>query len=574
VPRPGGRAFHIHLEATEIDKMNKGYALAPIALALPPKRGMPAMDLDFNGPFRALSLTSVLNIFSLLLQESQLLFLSSKASLVTEICETFQSLLFPLSWQCCYVPRLPDALSACLDYPGGFVLGMHVDPVVRNGKIDPKDFLKGLTLQDTVHVVNLDDGTISKPGGEGTLGSGMFSSQPYKMLPSFPLATLKRKLESELKRVGMVAGRGDGLLDYDSAFEFAPTPDIQEMLQARGMGEQNMNADIVRDAFLCFMADAMGNYTDFLVNPTKSGGGDNKWGGDLETYIDTQAMIDAAERKDRMSNTGGGRMEFLTSLVSTQMFSVLVQQRTSSSSNDDRLVFFEQVVALCNRINQHADDDDDKDEKYPPPPSSPSPSKRLASLFNTRGGVANIQYLKKGLNQKNTNIIEGGGKPEGLVVQLVNEDMGSFEGDDYKDLSQLSIKDRISEGDEDAALASASSNVPSVHTHVEDKGCDADTSVSVSSRQPLEIPGPSSEGLENSEEDSSEATTGGGRRRAETNTLERQWHYPNGWPTPLEESYFKYPLKCLPEIVRSLRSQAEEHKVQETRAILTRSGEY
>tara|TARA_B110000305_G_C19314528_1_gene575695 strand:- start:773 stop:1051 length:279 start_codon:yes stop_codon:yes gene_type:complete len=84
------------------------------------------MDLDFNAPFRALSLPSVLNIFALMLQESQLLFVSTRASLVTEVCETFRSLLFPLEWQCCYVPRLPDALSACLDYPGGFILGMQV----------------------------------------------------------------------------------------------------------------------------------------------------------------------------------------------------------------------------------------------------------------------------------------------------------------------------------------------------------------------------------------------------------------------------------------------------------------
>ena len=45
---------------------------------------------------------------------------------MTEVCETFRALLFPLEWQCFYVPRLPDALSECLDYPGGFVLGMHL----------------------------------------------------------------------------------------------------------------------------------------------------------------------------------------------------------------------------------------------------------------------------------------------------------------------------------------------------------------------------------------------------------------------------------------------------------------
>ena len=51
--------------------------------------------------------------------------LVERASFVTKICETFLSFLFLLQWQCCYVPRLPDELAACLDNPGGFILGMH-----------------------------------------------------------------------------------------------------------------------------------------------------------------------------------------------------------------------------------------------------------------------------------------------------------------------------------------------------------------------------------------------------------------------------------------------------------------
>ena len=157
--------------------------------------------------------------------------------------------MFPLDWQCCYVPRLPDVLKACLEYPGGFVIGMQLVPGVggsggggaagaggdemgmgtrlnaevgqggeRRG-IDVECFLEGLELQETVHIVDLDLGTVSRAGGHGLIKSGVFNKQPYHALPTHPTNDLLDKLKGELKRVGMVAGRGDGLVDYDSAFE-------------------------------------------------------------------------------------------------------------------------------------------------------------------------------------------------------------------------------------------------------------------------------------------------------------------------------------------------------------------
>ena len=99
VPKPGGRPFNVHLESPTLSNVMSsgrggGYSLAPISLQLPPSRSLPPMDLDFNAPFRSLSVINVLNIFSILLKESQLLFLSSSASLVTEVCETFRLVQF------------------------------------------------------------------------------------------------------------------------------------------------------------------------------------------------------------------------------------------------------------------------------------------------------------------------------------------------------------------------------------------------------------------------------------------------------------------------------------------------
>jgi len=625
VPKPGGRPFHIHLETPKFiggPLSGSGFSLAPIALALPPRRSLPPMDLDFNAPFRALSLPSVLNIFALLMKESQLLFLSARASLVTEVCETFRALLFPLDWQCCYVPRLPDALSACLEYPGGFILGMQLVPTLTREKsasvgshqiglgtrmnaemkqkssrqgIDINAFLEKLELQDTVHVVDLDSGTVSKAGGVGTLKRSVFSRQPYKDLPVAATQDLQDKLKTELKRVNMVAGRGDGLMDYDSAFEFAPTPDIQEKLSAlgNGSGETEMNADVIRDSFLCFMAETIGNYTHYIVPPSLSR--KNNQFGDLRRFLDVDKFLGDAEDHDRSSKRGGNLVNFLETLCDTQMFSVLVQQRTESSSNDHRLVFFEQCVQTFNKLRNDEDEEASKDaeHKAAASPTFISPSKRMSNMLFGSG-----KTRKEALNSVTNSTSEssdrhsGGDRTlrrqrsmfaqydaenrvTGLVTQIVHDQLGNFLVDnDFTDLEDDMDGTSSSNKRPDSARSFKSAN--------QNDKTDAESSVSYSKNAPLEIPGPSADGIElESESDGKDCDQDDGndtkhkslRRRAETLTLERQWNYPDGWPTPLEDSFFVYPSSALPNILVSMGEQAKRQSAQQRRLILTRNAD-
>jgi DENN (AEX-3) domain len=50
--------------------------------------------------------------------------------------EALRSLIFPLEWQSVYVPRLPQALSGCLECPGGFMIGMHLTQVSNSTNTD------------------------------------------------------------------------------------------------------------------------------------------------------------------------------------------------------------------------------------------------------------------------------------------------------------------------------------------------------------------------------------------------------------------------------------------------------
>jgi len=253
-------------------------------------------------------------------------------------------------------------------------------------------YIANLNLQDgtdgqgSTYVINLDLGTVTKTGS-GKLGAGgMFNRhQPYNDLPTIPTKILINKIEAELADANMVAARGDGLHDYDSAFEFAATPDMNGDLSS----PKEMNADIIRDAFVVFLADTMGDFTKYIRPPAaSSNGNDKQYAKDpfyaTLPYIDVYKVLEVAATPDRVA--------FMTELFQTQMFSYLVQQRTEKSVNDHRLLFFEEVVAMVGKIKEleeqqkldwYDSDEDDGDSK-------PSPVKRLSQIYSRDSG-ANLQ---------------------------------------------------------------------------------------------------------------------------------------------------------------------------------------
>ena len=85
--------------------------------------------------------------------------MSSRPSLVSDVCELLRSLLFPFELCAPYVPRLTEPFMSCLEFPGAIFVGIHDDgcpnglaAVVR--KTPPDDSI----------IVDLDSTTISCSG--------------------------------------------------------------------------------------------------------------------------------------------------------------------------------------------------------------------------------------------------------------------------------------------------------------------------------------------------------------------------------------------------------------------------
>ena len=96
IPLKGGRPFHFVFDALLIPENYQ--TMPPIIFAIPKPVFFPLVDFDFFAPLRCFSVSLIVLVFSLILQESRIVFLGSSSQLITEVMESFRALLFPLQW--------------------------------------------------------------------------------------------------------------------------------------------------------------------------------------------------------------------------------------------------------------------------------------------------------------------------------------------------------------------------------------------------------------------------------------------------------------------------------------------
>lgn len=195
-----------------------------------PRSFFPSIDLDFSAPLKCLSTENLIAVYTLLLQESQCLFLCSSGALLTEVMETLRSLLFPFDWQSLFVPRLPEAVvgectldgacacccacltminpmtrplgcsAGCLGAPGGYMVGVQVRRLFdsEDWKSVRSILIGSLEeLQPEAYIIDLNRNVILSQSNE-TLGfTRVKASALLKRIPQ----PARKRLEDRLDRI-------------------------------------------------------------------------------------------------------------------------------------------------------------------------------------------------------------------------------------------------------------------------------------------------------------------------------------------------------------------------------------
>ncbi|EAL41523.3 AGAP011351-PA [Anopheles gambiae str. PEST] len=120
---PPGKSIRIYIPPEEPH-------LPPIATILQrpaQKDELPHMDFPLRLLFTYLGVECVIQLFTCVLLESQVLLRSTDYQKLTIVAECITSLLFPFQWPHVYAPILPASLHHFLDAPVPFVMGLHAD---------------------------------------------------------------------------------------------------------------------------------------------------------------------------------------------------------------------------------------------------------------------------------------------------------------------------------------------------------------------------------------------------------------------------------------------------------------
>ena len=142
----------------------------------PAPNDLPLVNFSYRPLLRCLSVSNILTLWGILLQEGRVVLRTVNMALLTPIAEALISLLFPLTWHGTFIPVLPSSMVDVFDAPVPFLVG-----VVGTSCPQPNGVVVCDLDQDIVH-----------------LGWDDHHNQAARALPQLPptqTMTLKRELE-------------------------------------------------------------------------------------------------------------------------------------------------------------------------------------------------------------------------------------------------------------------------------------------------------------------------------------------------------------------------------------------
>ena len=241
-------------------------------------------------------------------------------------------------------------ISGLLEAPGGFMIGLHmmedsendVEVVESqwNRRFGDRKAVQQVqwthSLQPGTIIVDLSNNEIFQYGttNENNAVGATWITNIVNSLPPGP----RKRLQKKLQRIATAYNLGPqttGLDKFDSAFEF------QTLDESPSHSTSDFPTLELRDAFMVFMADVLGNYPKYIIPPLEDMSADP-----YRTFKEGFSV------DDYLSDAGALTRPVLESLTETQMFAVLLQQRSEAS--DYSLVFFESAAELLREYKLNA----------------------------------------------------------------------------------------------------------------------------------------------------------------------------------------------------------------------------
>nr|XP_055180107.1 DENN domain-containing protein 4B isoform X4 [Nyctereutes procyonoides] len=273
-----------------------------LLLCQPVSSPLPLSGASFLQLLQSLGPELAITLLLAVLTEHKLLVHSLRPDLLTSVCEALVSMIFPLHWQCPYIPLCPLVLADVLSAPVPFIVGIHSSYFDLHDP--PADVI----------CVDLDTNTLFQTEEKKPLSPRTLPRRPYKVL----LATLTN-LYQQLDQT--YTGP-----EEEASLEFLLT-DYEAVCGRRARLERE-----VQGAFLRFMACLLKGYRDFLRPLTQA---PSEGVRDVDNLFFLQGFLKSRERSSH---------KLYCQLLRTQMFSQFIEECSFGSARHAALEFFDSCV--------------------------------------------------------------------------------------------------------------------------------------------------------------------------------------------------------------------------------------
>ncbi|XP_058173440.1 DENN domain-containing protein 5B [Anopheles ziemanni] len=370
---PPGKSIRIYIPPEEPH-------LPPIATILQrpaPKDELPFMDFPLRLLFTFLGVECVIQLFTCVLLESQVLLRSTDYQKLTIVAECITSLLFPFQWPHVYAPILPASLHHFLDAPVPFVMGLHADcdSTVRIGSeanlcyvdIDKKsvqlpeelpsfphrhDFISEITAVLDKYAVprdrSFDPPSILSPKNllkdhdmmtaSCTLPSGMHVRRKHSLhdmldwdrpnSPDLPLPPTAVPARPDVRQriVDIVRRSGGDEVDSGGPNEVMPSAKQKQPLSTLEQYYEDLRLNnALREIFLNRFVQMFAAYEHFVILPNQS----------KDEWLTNRESLHNFDKASFLSDQPQHHRPFLSRFLESQMFATLIDNKIMLSWGDE-----------------------------------------------------------------------------------------------------------------------------------------------------------------------------------------------------------------------------------------------
>ncbi|XP_060743439.1 DENN domain-containing protein 5B isoform X10 [Tachysurus vachellii] len=331
----------------------------PIVCQRPGPAELPLADFPLGEAFRLLGVENLVQLFTCVLLEMQVLLYSQDYQRLMVVAEGISTLLFPFQWQHVYVPILPASLLHFLDAPVPYIMGLQSKEGTDRSKLElpqeanlcfvdidnhclelPEDFpqfpnkaefiqeLSELLLSYGLPI----EGGASSPSPASTqtrvtgpealrdlVDDGRNGNLPLDVADMLQGNPTLERLQALAKRTGVKVARLEELAVRQKPLVEENTAVLRTGIEQEELRNAKLNVQL-REVFAARFVAMFADYEAFVIQNSP----------DLESWLSNREQMHNFDKASFLSDQPEPYLPFLCRFIETQMFATFIDNKILS----------------------------------------------------------------------------------------------------------------------------------------------------------------------------------------------------------------------------------------------------